>query len=179
VAAAPLPRTRLVRPEDAAELARLLRENRENLAPFEPQRPDGYFTDEGQAAVVADLLRDHERGAALPHVVLGADGRVAGRVTLTNVVRGAFRSCSVGYWVDSAQRGRGLATAAVASVKEIAFAEMGLHRIEAGTLLHNVASQQVLRRNGFVPFGVARDYLHVGGRWQDHVLFQILATDPR
>ena len=50
--------------------------------------------------------------------------------------------------------------------------------MEAGTLLHNVASQQVLRRNGFVPFGVAPDYLHIGGRWQDHVLFQVLATDP-
>jgi ribosomal-protein-alanine N-acetyltransferase len=41
-----------------------------------------------------------------------------------------------------------------------------------------VASQQVLRRNGFVPFGVAPHYLYIGGRWQDHVLFQVLAPDP-
>jgi [ribosomal protein S5]-alanine N-acetyltransferase len=178
VAEAPTPRTRLVRPDDAAGLARLLRGNRENLAPFEPHRPDSFYTEEGQSAVVADLLRDHERGAGLPHVILDPDGELAGRITLNSIVRGAFCSASVGYWVDAARRGGGLATAAVAAVKEVAFGELGLHRLEAGTLLHNVASQRVLRRNGFVPYGVAQDYLHIGGRWQDHVLFQVLATDP-
>ena len=179
VAAMTHPTTRLVRPEDAPSLARLVRENRENLAPYEPPRAESYFTEKGQAVLIAELLRDHERGAGLPHVILGAAGQVAGRITLNNIVRGAFQSCTFGYWVDAAQRGQGLATAAVASVKTIAFAELGLHRLEAGTLLHNVASQQVLRRNGFVAYGVARDYLHIGGRWQDHVLFQALATDPR
>ena len=172
------PTTRLVRPEDAPVLARLLRENRENLAPYEPPRAESYFTEEGQAALVADHLHDHERGASLPHVILDTGGEVAGRVTLNHIVRGPFQSCSVGYWVDAARRGQGLATAAVASVKSIAFDELGLHRLEAGTLLHNVASQQVLRRNGFLPFGVAQNYLHVGGRWQDHVLFQVIAPDP-
>jgi ribosomal-protein-alanine N-acetyltransferase len=172
------PVTRLVRPGDAPTLARLARENRENMAPFEPERVESYYTEAGQTEIVAGLLHDHDRGAALPHVILGPDGEVAGRVTLSNVVRGAFRSCNLGYWVDAAHRGRGLATAAVAAVKEIAFTELGLHRLEAGTLLHNVASQQVLRRNGFVPYGVAHDYLHIGGRWQDHVLFQVLAPDP-
>jgi ribosomal-protein-alanine N-acetyltransferase len=171
------PSTRLVRPDDAAVLARLLRENRDNLAPFEPQRAESYFTEEGQAATVADLLRDHERGGTLPHVILDAGGEVAGRVTLNHIVRGPFRSASVGYWVDAAHRGQGLGTAAVASVKAIAFGELGLHRLEAGTLLANVASQRVLRRNGFVPFEVAQDYLHIGGRWQDHVLFQVIAPD--
>jgi ribosomal-protein-alanine N-acetyltransferase len=172
------PATRLVRTEDAAVLARLLRENRENLAPYEPDRDESWFTQEGQAAVIADLLRAHERGTLVPHVVLGPDGEVAGRVTVNNIVRGAFRSGSVGYWVDAAHRGRGLATAAVGAVKELAFGELGLHRLEAGTLLHNVASQQVLRHNGFEAYGVARGYLHIGGRWQDHVLFQVLAPDP-
>jgi [ribosomal protein S5]-alanine N-acetyltransferase len=172
------PTTRLVRPEDAPALARLVRENRENLAPYEPPRAESYFSEEGQAVLIAELLSDHERGAGLPHVILGSVGQVAGRITLSNIVRGAFQSCVFGYWVDAAQRGQGLATAAVASVKTIAFAELGLHRMEAGTLLHNVASQRVLRRNGFHPIGVAQDYLHIGGRWQDHVLFQVIAPDP-
>jgi ribosomal-protein-alanine N-acetyltransferase len=172
------PVTRLIRPEDAAALAQLLRENRVNLAPFEPPRAESYFTEEGQAAVIADFLREHERGAVLPQVILAPDGEVAGRITLNHIVRGPFQSSSVGYWVDAAHRGQGLATAAVASVKALAFGELGLHRVEAGTLLHNVASQQVLRHNGFVPFGVAPRYLHIGGRWQDHVLFQVLAPEP-
>jgi ribosomal-protein-alanine N-acetyltransferase len=36
----------------------------------------------------------------------------------------------------------------------------------------NVASQRVLERNGFERIGLARRYLHVGGDWRDHILFQ-------
>ena len=60
----------------------------------------------------------------------------------------------------------------------IAFTELGLHRVQAGTLLHNRGSQRVLERNGFTPIGVAPRYLHIAGRWQDHLLFQRLADDP-
>jgi ribosomal-protein-alanine N-acetyltransferase len=55
--------------------------------------------------------------------------------------------------------------------------EAGLHRLQAGTLLHNAASQTVLRRNGFTPIGVAPRYLRIAGRWQDHLLFQLLADE--
>jgi ribosomal-protein-alanine N-acetyltransferase len=60
----------------------------------------------------------------------------------------------------------------VAQIVRIAFEELGLHRLEAGTLLHNTASQRVLERNGFTRFGLAPKYLSIAGRWQDHVLFQ-------
>jgi hypothetical protein len=33
----------------------------------------------------------------------------------------------------------------------------------------------VLERNGFVRIGVAPSYLKIAGRWQDHVLFQLVA----
>ncbi len=46
--------------------------------------------------------------------------------------------------------------------------------MEAGTLVHNLGSQRVLERNGFVRFGLAPQYLRIAGRWQDHVLFQVL-----
>jgi [ribosomal protein S5]-alanine N-acetyltransferase len=54
------------------------------------------------------------------------------------------------------------------------FGELHLHRIEAGTLLQNVASQRVLKRNGFVCFGVAPGYLKIAGVWQDHAIYQAL-----
>jgi [ribosomal protein S5]-alanine N-acetyltransferase len=100
---------------------------------------------------------------------------VLGRITLNNIVRGAFQSCSLGYWVRSSANGRGHATAAVALMLRTAFTDLGLHRVEAGTLVHNAASQRVLERNGFERFGLAPQYLRIAGRWQDHVLFQVLA----
>ena len=61
---------------------------------------------------------------------------------------------------------------------QLAFGELRLHRVKAGTLLHNVGSQRVLERNGFVRFGVAPSYLKIAGRWQDHALYQLLNPGP-
>jgi ribosomal-protein-alanine N-acetyltransferase len=56
-----------------------------------------------------------------------------------------------------------------------AFGELGLHRVQAGTLVHNHGSRRVLQRNGFARFGLAERYLRIAGEWQDHVLWQRLA----
>jgi ribosomal-protein-alanine N-acetyltransferase len=56
-----------------------------------------------------------------------------------------------------------------------AFGPAGLHRLEAGTLTDNIASQRVLERNGFERIGLAPRYLHIAGRWRDHILFQRIA----
>lgn len=172
-------RTRLVTLEDAEALARLLRANRDFLAPWDPVRDDAYFTVDGQRALLVDALSLHEQGRALPQVVLDGSGEVVGRVNLTAIVRGAFQSCSLGYWVSAHANGGGLATAAVDAIVRDAFDDLGLHRVEAGTLRHNAASQRVLERNGFLRFGVAPAYLRIAGAWQDHVLFQRLASDER
>jgi [ribosomal protein S5]-alanine N-acetyltransferase len=166
--------TRLLALADAPVLLDIAREDREFLAPWEPQRDERWLTDAGQLDEVRAKLEQHRLGLALPHVVLDDDGRVVGRITLNNVVRGAFQSCSVGYWTRSAANGRGHATAAVRAMLRIAFGDLGLHRVEAGTLVHNVGSQRVLERNGFVRFGLAPQYLRIAGSWQDHVLFQVL-----
>jgi ribosomal-protein-alanine N-acetyltransferase len=62
----------------------------------------------------------------------------------------------------------------VRDIKKLAFGQLGLHRIEAGTLTHNIRSQRVLEKNGFVRFGLARAYLNIAGRWQDHALYQVI-----
>jgi ribosomal-protein-alanine N-acetyltransferase len=103
---------------------------------------------------------------------------VTGRVALNNIVMAAFRSASVGYWVDAEHTRRGLATRAVEHACADAF-RLGLHRVEAGTVVENVASQTVLQRCGFAQFGTAPRYLFIAGTWRDHHLFQrILHDDP-
>jgi ribosomal-protein-alanine N-acetyltransferase len=167
--------TRLVTMADAGALAELYSANRDFLAPWEPVRNDDFYTVEGQRSVIEGALARHEQGTALPHVILDGAGRLAGRITLNNIVRGAFQSCDLGYWVSAAVNGRGLATGAVREIIGVAFSGLGLHRIQAATLPHNAASQKVLARNGFTRIGMAPEYLHIAGRWQDHVIFQIVA----
>ena len=73
--------------------------------------------------------------------------------------------------------GRQSGSAALAAVIPLAFGELGLHRLEAGTLVHNVGSQRVLERNGFERIGLAPKFLRIAGEWRDHVLFQLINED--
>jgi len=171
------PRVRPARAEDAGPLAALYRANRDYLAPFEPVRDEQFFTDAGQATRLAALLAEQAQGRAYPYLI-EVDGVLAGRVTVTNVARGPFCSGSLGYWVAASHTGRGVASAAVGHVVTDCFTTHGLHRLEAATLVDNLASQAVLRRTGFTLIGLAPRYLHIAGQWRDHQLFQRLVDAP-
>jgi ribosomal-protein-alanine N-acetyltransferase len=168
---------RLVQVDDVPVLVDLHRANREFLAPWEPDRDEEFFSIEGQLSNVQDALRRHQQGSAYPHVILDDTGQVIGRITVENIVRRAFQSCTVGYWVSEQANDNGAASTALHEIAKLAFDDLALHRIEAGTLVHNVRSQRVLEKNGFVRFGLAPAYLRIAGSWQDHVLYQ--ALNPR
>jgi ribosomal-protein-alanine N-acetyltransferase len=160
---------------DVPELATLVRANRDFLAGSGPLRDEAYFTDAGQQASVARAIEAASQGTAHPMVIVDGTGAIVGTLNLNSIIRGAFQSTSIGYWVSQERTGEGIATAAVSAAKEVAFGELGLHRIQGETLVDNVASQRVLLRNGFVRYGIAPDYLKIAGRWQEHVLFQAIA----
>lgn len=159
--------------DDAPALAAAITANREFLKPWEPARTEEFYTPDGQAEAIEAQLLLQAAGNALAHVIV-VDGELAGRITLSGIVRGPFHSCSVGYWVSSSVNGRGVASAALGSMLRIAFGELGLHRVQAETLLHNHASQRVLARNGFERIGLAPKFLRIDGEWQDHILFQVV-----
>ncbi|MCL1871430.1 MAG: GNAT family N-acetyltransferase [Promicromonosporaceae bacterium] len=168
---------RLARTGDGRALAAAYERNREHLAPWEPLRSPEFFHAATQESTIAGGLADHAQGRALPLLLVTDDGEVVGRLNVNGIVRGAFDSASLGYWVDCTRTGHGLATAAVAAAVSLARDELGLHRLEASTLPNNAASQAVLARNGFVRIGFAEKYLRIAGRWQDHVLFQRILLD--
>ncbi|MFT4282329.1 GNAT family N-acetyltransferase [Microbacterium sp.] len=156
---------------DAAAVSEAYLRNRAHLEPTSPTRDETFFTEEGQRAEIERGLADERAGGGVPLVLLDAD-RVIGRVTLSGIARGAFQSANLGYWIDAEYAGRGLMTAAVKATVALAATAIGLHRIQASTLVGNGASQVVLRRCGFERIGMAPEYLRIAGRWQDHLLFQ-------
>ena len=153
--------------DDAKELASLIVSERAALAATSPRG----FLEQGAAAVRTAIEQpgDYRFG------ILGGDGRLIGQLAITNVVRGPFRSANLGYWVAAGEQRRGHATSAVADACRFAFGEGCLHRLEAGTLVDNAASQRVLERNGFVRIGVSPRHLEIGGECRDHVLFARVA----
>ncbi|PZR52200.1 GNAT family N-acetyltransferase [Xylanimonas oleitrophica] len=168
---------RLLREGDGAALAAAYARNREHLAPWDPERPDDFYDPAWQEQQVAGAVAEHAAGRHVPLVLAADDGSVVGRLNVATIVRGAFMSASLGYWVDGGRTGQGLMSAAVAAAVVHARDVLGLHRLEAATLLHNGASQAVLARNGFERVGLAPRYLRIAGRWQDHVLFQRILHD--
>jgi ribosomal-protein-alanine N-acetyltransferase len=99
--------TRPLSVDDAGTLTRLVSDNRVNHAPWEPVRDPEFFTVDGQRDVITSLLDRQEYGLTIPHVILNEDGEVAGRITLDGITRGAFQSCTIGYWVALDSNGRG------------------------------------------------------------------------
>ena len=176
---ASLPGGVLLRPLDAGDAPALLDayiRSREHLRPFDPARPDSFWTLAGQQSRLDEMVQQMKMGRLLACAML-RDGRVLGCATLNTIVLGPFCSADLGYWVDPAEVGRGLASAAVAALCQIADQELGLHRIQASTNPLNVASQRVLTKNGFEQWGTAPRYLHINGRWQDSCLFQRILND--
>jgi ribosomal-protein-alanine N-acetyltransferase len=164
---------RLVEDDDVGRLTELLVANRAFLAPWEPERSPDFFTEDRQRQLLSEALAGYQSGTAAPLVIVD-DQHILGRINLSDIVRGPFQSAHLGYWVDQSVNGRGVATAAVAATARLAFEQLGLHRLQAGTLVHNAASQRVLTRNGFTRIGLAPRYLRIAGRWQDHILYQRL-----
>jgi [ribosomal protein S5]-alanine N-acetyltransferase len=163
---------RPVEPEDAEELAALYAANRDFLAPYEPVRPAEFFTAAGQRARLARQLADDTH----PFAIVDRDV-IAGTISLFGIVRESLQSGVIGYWIDRARNGRGLATGAVGDILVYAFGHIGLHRIEAATLVDNVPSQRVLEKNRFERIGLARKYLRINDEWRDFLLFQRLVDD--
>lgn len=164
--------------DDVEVLTALYAENRHFLAPWQPLRPDSYFTEAGQREAVEAALAQQASGSAVPLVILDVSGAVVGTFTIASIIRGAFQSCSVGYWLAERSQGVGLATAALREAANLAFGDLRLHRIQAETLTQNKRSQRVLRRVGFEQYGVAPSYMHIAGEWQDNVLYQLLTPTP-
>ena len=168
-----------LRRSDADAWARLRRDNREWLAPWEPSATADW-AQRHTPAVYRGMRRAVRRRAAqglsLPFAVRH-QGRLVGQVTLDNVVRGALRSAHVGYWIDRAAAGRGTASLAVALACDHAFGPVGLHRIQADVRPENAASRRLVGRLGFREEGLFRAYLDIDGDWRDHVGYALLATD--
>ena len=168
---------RPLRGDDGPAMAAAYTRNRAHLEQWDPTRDPSFYTVAGQQdAIDRQLSLVHGGLLGAWVVVCGED--IVGRANLNNVVRGVLCSASVGYWVDRDHLRRGLASTAVEHACAEALA-MGLHRVDAGTMVHNVASQRVLLRAGFEQYGMAPRFLFIAGDWQDHNLYQrILHDEP-
>jgi ribosomal-protein-alanine N-acetyltransferase len=163
---------------DASAFLELLQANREYLRPFEPARPDWFFTLAGIEGELDRADADRNADALYAFGIWKPDPpALVGRIALSNIVRGAWQNATLGYFVGEAWGGRGYATEAVRQAVAFAFDEAGLHRVQAAVMPRNVRSIRVVEKNGFRLEGTAQRYLQIDGVWEDHLIYAVTSDE--
>lgn len=167
-------RLEIARPGHEAALARFFAENfEEHLARWSPPPPPSGHGEAWWSERLPAFAREFENGQSARWVIfprVGDGSEAVGTANVTQVVRGPFQAAYLGYQLARRHEGHGLMTEALRAVVAHAFGEMRLHRLMANHVPENERSRRVLERLGFVREGLAREYLHIGGAWRDHVL---------
>jgi ribosomal-protein-alanine N-acetyltransferase len=152
------------------------RRNGEWLTQWEPMRLSHHPDPETNREVFAARCgaRERERLAGTQFAFgIFVDGAFAGEINLNNVVRGAFQSATIGYWIDKSRAGRSLMSEAVVVLAQYAFEEMRLHRLEICIIPRNVNSRRVMEKLDIRTEGVAERFLEINGVWEDHIRYGI------
>ncbi len=87
------------------------------------------------------------------------------------------RSASIGYWLDAAFEGRGIATRCCRAMLDYAFGEMAMHRVEIRCATHNERSCAIPARLGFTREGVLREAEWVHDGYHDLVVWSMLSGE--
>jgi [ribosomal protein S5]-alanine N-acetyltransferase len=171
-------RIKLPSEEDAADLCRLAQDNRNYFSRATPSPSADFYTLRYWQDRIQIDLEEYRNQSALKLVLRleHENAPVIGTVAYTNIVRGVFQACRLGYKIDQAHTGKGLMSEALECTNAYVFDVLDLHRIEANYMPSNNASARILERLGFCKEGFAKDYLFLDGKWQDHVLTSL--TNP-
>lgn len=89
---------------------------------------------------------------------------------MSNIVRGVFQACHLGYSVAARYQGQGYMKRIVQHAIAYAFDDLRLHRIMANHMPSNTRSEGLLRSLNFEREGYAKSFICINGKWEDHVL---------
>lgn len=161
---------------DVHEIIKYFVENKAHFAPFEPKKPDSFYTQEfWQEQVTRHIdgfLQDRE--VRLYLFDQKNDQDVVGSLAFSQIARGPFQACYLGYGISYRHQGTNLMYEGVSAAIAYAFKDLNIHRLMANHLPENVRSARLLKRLGFEKECVAKDYLKIDGQWRDHVLNSLI-----
>lgn len=158
--------------------ARLREQSRAFLEPWEPTWGPDALSRSAYRWRLRHYERDQREGWGYSLFLLRAsDQELLGGISIGNLRRGVAQCCSLGYWIGEPYARQGYMSEGLFAVLDFIFGPLGLHRAEAACLPRNTASRRLLEKLGFREEGLARGYLRIAGRWQDHVLYAQLAEE--
>ena len=165
----------LPRDAQAAAMLRFVERNRQHLKPWNPPEPEGLYTLAHWQNIVKNCAVAFDARTAVRFWVATCEQpeQIIGSIGYSQIARGPFCSCVLGYQIDHECEGQGLMLEALRATNRYMFEEQKLHRIAANYRPENVRSGRLLAKLGFRIEGFARDYLFIDGAWRDHILTSI------
>ena len=167
---------RLPKESDGAKLEEF---EKANVAQLSPWRTTLLKSEPEYIALIRNWQQEFAEGRSIRFLLFlkeNPDGKVLGLCNFTQIFRGPFQACYLGYQIDSSYERRGLMSEAIERAIEYMFGEQNIHRIMANYMPSNERSGRLLRKLDFVIEGTAKNYLRINGRWEDHVLTSL--TNP-
>lgn len=150
--------------------------NKDFLKKWEPKREEYFYT-----------LRFQKRNLALDYSLINNlsmlrlwiykstnPDKIIGTVSFSNIIRGAFLSCTLGYKLDLNEVKKGYMYESLEKSIGIIFDEYKLHRIEANVMPNNLPSLNLLLKLGFVEEGYSKNYLRIDNKWEDHLRLALI-----
>jgi ribosomal-protein-serine acetyltransferase len=164
----------LLEQRDAPALFQLCDKNRSHLRRFLPWIENTHSEDDAKL-FINKALQQFAAGLGF-HAGIRYQGHLAGCIGLHEISRDNL-SVSLGYWLDEAHQGRGVATAATRAVTSHCLGVLGLHRVEIRCSTANERSCAIPRRLGFHFEGTLRQAQRLPGGWTDIHVFSKLSCD--
>lgn len=174
----PSPRIFFRHPQESDRAAWLhtRRASRALHEPWEPAPAPGFdpFSDQGFDFALSTCNQpDRQR-----FLVFCADTQqLVAQIGLSQIFRGPFNSCVMGYWGSALTAGQGFVAAGVRHVVAHCFDDsptgLALHRVEANIIPENLASIRIARSAGMILEGFSPNYLQIAGSYRDHLRFAI------
>ncbi|MCR2806649.1 GNAT family N-acetyltransferase [Paenibacillus soyae] len=164
---------RLLAPEDAEEMERLLQ-------------------DKEIASTTLGIPYPYPRGAAVSFIQMRQDAAANGNgysFAILDQAAGTFMGviglrinkdhnhAELGYWIGKPYWGHGYCTEAVKAVMDFAFRELELNRLYAAALTRNPGSYKVMEKAGMKHEGVFRQHLLKWGIYEDVTHYGLLRSD--
>jgi len=169
-------RIRPYRVDDAAALWEAVTESHAQLEVWMPWCHANYSLAEAQDWIAAQVSAWRQQ-TAFEFVITSEDGIYLGAVGL-NQIDTVNRRANLGYWVRSSVTRRNVATRGVCLVRDWAFQNTGLLRLEIVIAAGNVASYRVAEKSGASLEGVLKNRLMLYGTIRDATMFSITRDMP-
>jgi ribosomal-protein-serine acetyltransferase len=157
--------------DDGRDLVEAVRESVSELQPWMPWCHSGYSITEARSWL-AEQVAAFTSGTAYEFVIQASDGRYLGGCGLNQIDR-VNRRANLGYWVRTSATRAGIATAAVEALRDWAFQNTDLIRLEIVVAVGNEASHRVAEKAGAIREGILYRRLLIRDLAHDSTMFSL------